>query len=270
MTDDWGFRAQIDGRTATAEELSALAFAGFAHFTAMQVRNGAIRGLDLHLARLRTASIELFGQALADELVRSHLRAAIEQGPRDVSLTATMFSRSGEFTRSGAQDDPAILVRTGLPDNGPQGPLRLAAVKHERLLPEIKRVGESAKTYYLRKAVKEGYDDAAFVDARGHLSEATIWNLAFWDGEAVIWPKAARLAGITMSIIRRQLAKLNLPQREETISLDRLKSLEGAAVMNSWTPGVPVTSIASVSVPPSQRFIETLQRAYESEPLAPV
>lgn len=264
------FQSQIDGRAATQEELSTLAFAGFAHFTAMQVRNGAVRGLDLHLARLRSASIELFGQALADELVRKHLRAGIENGPPDVSLTATMFSRSGEFTRSGAQNDPAILVRTGPSYDGPEGPLRLAAVAHERPLAAIKQVGEAAKTYYLRKAVKEGYDDAAFIDARGYLSEATIWNLAFWDGEAIIWPKAARLTGITMGIVRRQLEKLNIPLREETISLDRLKSLKGAAVMNSWTPGVPVTGIASVPMPASPWFLETLRQAYEREPLVPL
>jgi hypothetical protein len=44
---------QRNGKTATREALAPLAFAGHAHFTAMQVRDGRVRGLDLHLARLR-------------------------------------------------------------------------------------------------------------------------------------------------------------------------------------------------------------------------
>lgn len=56
------------------------------------------------------------------------------------------------------------------------------------------------------------------------------------------------------------------PHSEETISLDRLKSLRGAAVMNSWTPGVSVIAIDAVSIPSSPRFLEILRQAYESEP----
>src|SRR5256885_7112437 len=41
------FTSLIDGQPATAAELAALAFAGHAHFTAMQVRDGRLRGLDL-------------------------------------------------------------------------------------------------------------------------------------------------------------------------------------------------------------------------------
>ena len=57
------FTSLIDGQPATAAELAALAFAGHAHFTAMQVRGGRLRGLDLHLQRLRQASLELYAQA---------------------------------------------------------------------------------------------------------------------------------------------------------------------------------------------------------------
>ncbi len=266
MTDNPSFQTHIDGRPATAEELSPLAFAGFAHFTAMQVREGKVRGLDLHLARLRFASIEFFGRALPNERVRQHLRTAIENGPADLSLTATMFSRNGEFTAASAADDPAILIRTGPASNGPTGPLRLATVEHQRPLPLIKHVGEATKTYYLRQAVKDGYDDAAFTDAQGCLSEATIWNLAFWDGEAVVWPQAPLLPGVTMGIIRRQLGELNIPQREQVVDIGDLSGLHGAAVMNSWTPGIGVNAIASVPLPLSARFIEILHSAYAREP----
>ncbi|MFD2623150.1 aminotransferase class IV [Streptomyces chumphonensis] len=69
---------------------------------------------------------------------------------------------------------------------------------HERHPPAVEHLGEVAKTYYLRQAAAQGRDDAAFVDGRGRLGEATICNLAFWDGTSVVWPRAPKLDGTTM------------------------------------------------------------------------
>lgn len=258
---------QRNGHPVAAAELAPLAFAGYAHFTATQVRDGAIRGLDLHLARLRSASLKLFGQALPDDRVRSLLRTALAAAPADVSLTATMYSPAGEFTVDSTEAEPEVLIRTGPPASGPAGPLKLAAVEHERFLPEIKQVGEAAKTYLLRGAVDDGFDDVAFLDRRGRLSEASIWNLAFWDGEAVVWPVADVLHGTTMDIVRRQLDQLGIPQRDQEITLDDLPELAGAVVMNSWTPGVAVHRIGPTSLPEAPAFLELLHRAYRAEPL---
>lgn len=258
---------QRGGRAATAEDLAPLAFAGYAHFTAMQVRGGQVRGLDLHLERLWVASLELFGQALPDDLVRSYLRTALEGSPADVSLTATVYSPAGEFTAGRADVEPEMLVRTGPAASGPEGPLTLATVQYERVLPAVKHVGEVAKTYFLRQAVQQGFDDAAFVDRQGRLSEASIWNLAFWDGATVVWPTAEKLAGITMGIVRRQLDRLGVPQRDQEVTLADLPALAGAVVMNSWTPGVAVHRIGSVPVPDAPSFVALLHQAYDAEPL---
>jgi branched-subunit amino acid aminotransferase/4-amino-4-deoxychorismate lyase len=261
------FVVQRNGRAATAAELAPLAFAGYAHFTAMQVRGGQIRGLDLHLERLRFASVELFGQALPDDRVRSYLRAALEAGPADLSLTATVYSPAGEFRVARTDVEPGVLVRTGPAAPGPEGPLTLATVEYERVLPAVKHVGEVAKTYFLRQAVGQGFDDAAFVDRRGRLSEGSIWNLAFWDGASVVWPAAEMLGGITMDIVRRQLDRLSVPQRIQEVMLDDLPTLAGGVVMNSWTPGVAVRQIGSVPLPEAPSFLELLHRAYQAEPL---
>jgi branched-subunit amino acid aminotransferase/4-amino-4-deoxychorismate lyase len=232
----------------------------------MQIRGSKVKGLDLHLARLRTASIEFFGRALSDERIRSLLAAAIVNGPADISLTATIFSPSGEFTAGSLDDEPSVLVRTGAPSDGPVGPLRLATVTHQRPFPSIKHVGEASKTFYLREALRLGFDDAAFMDARGSLSEGTIWNLAFWDGEAVIWPEAQMLIGTTMGIVQRQLRVIGVPQRQEQVTLDSLRAFKGAAVMNSWTPGVEIGSISSARFPAAPGFLEVLHGAFRAEP----
>ncbi|KAB2381925.1 aminotransferase class IV family protein [Actinomadura montaniterrae] len=258
--------AHRNGHAATTGELAPLAFAGYAHFTAMQVRGGRIRGLDLHLERLRSASAELFGRAVPDDRVRSFLRTALEAGPADVSLTATMYVAPGGSAP--VEDaEPDVLVRTRPPATGPEGPLALATVEYERVLPAVKHVGEVAKTYFMRRAVRDGFDDAAFVDRRGRLTEATIWNLAFWDGDAVVWPDAPMLVGTTMGIVRRQLERLGVPQRVKEVTPADVPSLSGAVVMNSWTPGIAVHRIGSAPVPDAPRFLDLLHQAYEAEPL---
>lgn len=77
------FAVQRNGREATVEELAPLAFAGYAHFTAMQVRDGQVRGLDLHLERLRVSSVALFGQALPENRMRLYLHEALKAGPTE-------------------------------------------------------------------------------------------------------------------------------------------------------------------------------------------
>nr|WP_042177708.1 aminotransferase class IV family protein [Kibdelosporangium sp. MJ126-NF4] len=259
------FVVHRNGRTDTDTDLVPLAFSGYAHLTAAQVRGHQVKALDLHVERLRFASGEMFGTALPDEQVVANLRAAIEAGPADVSLSAVVYSTAGEFTT--AEPDLQMLVRTSPPTDGPQGPLALATFEHERPLPAVKHVGEMVKTYYLREAVKLGFDDAAFVDRRGRFSEATIWNLAFWDGSAVIWPQADYLTGITMRILRRQLEKLGVPQRFEEVT--DVSALSGAVVLNSWSPGIAVHRIGDVALPDASSFVDLLHRAYDAEPFTP-
>ncbi|MEV0004233.1 aminotransferase class IV family protein [Micromonospora sp. NPDC050980] len=251
------FAVHRNGRPATADDLAPLAFAGNAHFTAMQVRAGRVRGLDLHLARLQAASRELFGAALPDDRVRDAMRVAVGAGPPDVTLTATVYPGEGE---------PDLLVRTRAPASPPAGPLALAAYEHERFLPAVKHVGELAKSFLARRAVRDGYDDAAFVDRAGRLAEATIWNLVFTDGDSVVWPEADMLVGTTMAVVRRQLTRLGVPQRTRPVTVDDLADYAGAAVLNSRTPGVPVSRIGAVTMPASASFLGTLHRAYEAEP----
>lgn len=256
---------QLNGRAVDTETLAALAFAGFAHFTAMQVRDGKIRGLDLHLERLRSASIELFGRALPDNRVRAFMRMALASAPADVSLIVTMYLPTGEFVTADPTAEPAVLVRVGPAAVPPRGPLSLKSFEHERFMPAIKHVGEGAKTYYLHQAAKAGFDDALFRDKDGCISEGSIWNLAFWDGREVVWPEAAKLDGITMQIVRRQLEHLGIQQSIRKITVADLPTLRGAVVMNSWSPGIAVARIDSVTLPDAPDFVALLHEAYASE-----
>lgn len=249
-------------------DLAPIAFSGYAHFTAMQVRQRRIRGLDLHLERLRSASEEMFGHTIAEEKVRDLLRSALAASDPDCSLLATIYSSAGEFSAGGGCESSLLnlLVRTTDPYDGPRGPINMATYKHDRFLPHIKHVGEVAKTWFLVKAVDGGYDDAVFLNKEGFLSEGTIWNLAFWDGDKVIWPKADVLLGTTMSIVSRQLKGLRVPQVTREMAEGDLSEGLSAVVMNSWTPAVAISKIGSSQMADASKLVALMHEAYDAEP----
>jgi branched-subunit amino acid aminotransferase/4-amino-4-deoxychorismate lyase len=80
-----GPHVEIDGREPTVERLRAVALAGYGHFTAMQVRDARVRGLDLHLDRLAEANREVFDADLDRDRVRAHVRHALG-GRADASV----------------------------------------------------------------------------------------------------------------------------------------------------------------------------------------
>lgn len=244
-----------------------MAFAGYAHFTAMQVRDHSVKGLDLHLSRLQTASNLLFSKQLPDSQVREYLRVATEAAPPDSSVTCFLSSRPGEFMPAGPKSALDVLIKVVDPAEPPTGPLAFDVVRHERHLPHIKHVGEVSKTLYLRRANSRGFDDAAFEDGAGRLSEATIWNLAFWDGESVIWPEADVLSGVTMQILVRQLEARGIPQQTRPVRESDLTDSMSAAAINSWTPGIALTRLGERQLKHDPAFTRLLHDVYAAEPL---
>ena len=60
MLDDY-VTIEVNGHQADQAAMSLLEHEGWGHFTAMQVRRGRTRGLDLHLSRLVTAHHDVYG-----------------------------------------------------------------------------------------------------------------------------------------------------------------------------------------------------------------
>jgi branched-subunit amino acid aminotransferase/4-amino-4-deoxychorismate lyase len=74
-------RVEIDGRPANADALALIEHHAWGHFTAMQVRDGRTRGLDLHLARLQAAHRAMYGAELDGTLIRDRVRHALDGTP---------------------------------------------------------------------------------------------------------------------------------------------------------------------------------------------
>jgi branched-subunit amino acid aminotransferase/4-amino-4-deoxychorismate lyase len=250
-------RIEVDGRAATAEQLSHPALVNYGHFTAMQVRGGRVRGLELHLSRLDSANRELFGSGLDPELARDRLRHALVEIP-DASVRVVVFWPDSATA-------PSVLVAVRPPDDAPGEPQRLMSVPYLRPVPHIKHIGGFGQIHYGRLARSQGFDDALLTGPDGVVSESARANVAVYDGEAVIWPDAPCLPGTAMQLLRRELPRAGTPSREARVRLADLPSVAAVFVANSI--GIaPVTRVDDLTLSVDGALMKTVTEVYESVP----
>jgi branched-subunit amino acid aminotransferase/4-amino-4-deoxychorismate lyase len=248
-------RVEVDGAAATAETLTYPAVVNYGHFTAMQVRGGAVRGLDLHLARLDAATRELFDTGLAGERVREHVRHALAGDLLDATVRVTVF-------RPDDAAEPAVMVVVRPPVTPPAAAQRLTAVPYLRPAAHLKHVGGFGQIHYGLLADRAGFDDALLVGTDGLVSEGGITNIGFFDGTALVWPQAPSLAGITMQLLTRVAG---VPVRRAPVYLADLPAFRCAFVTNSL--GVaPVERVDDVVLPTDPDFVRDLGERYEAVP----
>jgi branched-subunit amino acid aminotransferase/4-amino-4-deoxychorismate lyase len=214
-------RIETDGRPATAAEL----FATYGHFTAMQVRDGAVQGLSNHLDRLDAAHRELFGRELPGERVRDLVRHALA-GTADASVRVLL------------RDAERVSVSVAEPHDPPAVPQRLRSVQYLRPFPHLKHLGSFAQLEWARRVRLDGYDDALLTAPDGALAESSIANLGFLrDDGAVVWPDAPQLHGVAM-----QLVEATTPSTQRVVRLNDVAAFAGAFLINS----IGVVAVASV------------------------
>jgi branched-subunit amino acid aminotransferase/4-amino-4-deoxychorismate lyase len=263
-------RAQIDGRAATAEDLAALAFAGYGHFTSMQVRGRRVRGLELHLGRLARDSAELFGRPVERERVRELLRRAVDGLPDDLSVQVNVYSRDDAGIEAGRPVATEVLVRTGPPAAAPTSPVRVRTATHERLLPHVKHVATLGLVHHWRAARRDRFDDVLFLDRDGFVSEGSIWNVAFFDGTSLVWPAAPALRGITMQLVQAGLGDEGVASRTRPVHRDELAGFTAAVLMNSVVPGRPIRAVDRVELPDGPALAGLVRRCYERDHGQPI
>jgi branched-subunit amino acid aminotransferase/4-amino-4-deoxychorismate lyase len=218
-------RIEIDGRPATVQTLYP-AMTSYAHFTAMQVRDRATRGLDLHLARLDAASRELFGTGVDGERVRELVRHALGSDVADASVRVVVFQPGRELS---------LLVSVRPPAPEPSSPASLTAVRYQRETAHVKHLGGFGQSRALLDADAAGFDEALLVGAEGVIAEGALTNVGFLepDGQTVVWPDAPHLRGIAMQVLQREMDRAGLKWRLAPVRLDSLGAYGSAIVSNS-------------------------------------
>lgn len=245
-------RIEIDGAPPTPDRLWETVSA-YGHFTAMQVRDGRVRGLDLHLRRLAAANREAFGAGLDGDRVRTLVRHALD-GTGDASVRVYVFDAPGE---------PATMV-TVRPPAEMAPAWRLQPARYQRPDAHIKHVATD-QGHYRRRSQRDGFDDAVLVGPDGAVSETTLANVGFLDGPAVVWPDAPMLRGITMQLLDRELPRRGVPVRCSAVRLADLASLDGAFVTSARGIGA-VTRIGDVAFPAEPAGLRMLAETYAAVP----
>jgi len=248
-------RIKVDGQDATLEQLSVAALAHYGHFTAMQVRDRRVRGLDLHLARLDAANREMFGPGLDAGQVRARIRHALGGADtRDASVRVYVYE---------VPKGTSLMVTVRPPGAMQATPWRLQTVPYQRSLAHIKHMGDFGQSYFRRLARRNGFDEALLTGAGGEITEGSVTNAGFFDGAAVIWPSAPALHGITMQLVERTLPAFGMSSRRAPVHPADLGSFTAAFVTNSR--GIaPVGQVDDRTLPPDGMLLGRLTEAYES------
>jgi branched-subunit amino acid aminotransferase/4-amino-4-deoxychorismate lyase len=261
---------EADCGSAAASALHALALRNYGHFTSMQVRGGAVRGLDLHLRRLRDATRELFATELDDQRVLDGLRRGFDAAATtDCSARVTICAAAFDFRDPLRAVDVDVIVSISAPAEPEAEPRRVKSFRHERALPHVKHVGTFPLFHFSRAARGAGFDDALFVSHDGRISEGSVWNLGLWDGRQVTWPLAPALRGTCEQLLQAGLDALGVAQASREVRLEELARFRAGFACNSrgaWT----LAGVDEMAWPRAPDLAELLAQALARHPWQPV
>jgi len=125
------------------------------------------------------------------------------------------------------------MVGVRPPAPTPTDPQSLQTVEYLRPRAHIKHASGFGQGYFGGLAQANGFDEALFVGADGHIAEGSITNIGFVSGEAIVWPEAPALRGVMMQVLQRELERAHISWRYEPVRIEDVASLDGAFVTNS-------------------------------------
>lgn len=259
----------IDGQPASPGDLAHQALVNYGAYTSLRVEGGAARGLALHLARLEQSALALFGEAVAEGRLRDLMRLAV--GGREACwLRVSLFSPEighRDPTYIGA---PRVMTAVFDPPPPLAGSVRLMTLDYEREAPELKHTATFGLMRARRAARAAGFDDALFVDRAGRISEGSLWNIGFVQGDTVLWPQATMLTGVTQAVLRDALEKTGVTQQTRPVTCDDLRTFDGAFLCNSATPAASVTAIDGLTLSEPSALVQRLRGLWAAAPLQPI
>ncbi|MBO9663985.1 aminotransferase class IV family protein [Dokdonella sp.] len=256
---------ELNGQPAGLDDLRLLAVQNYGHFTSMQVRDGGVQGLDRHLDRLQRATQELFAHALDLDATRGWMRQAVA-GAGELSLRVNVFSRRFDRERPLTPAAPDVLVTTAPARASASPPLRVGSVHYQREAPHIKHVGTFGLFHQRRLAQSRGYDDALFVASDGAVSEGSIWNVGFFDGQRVIWPDAPMLEGVSMQLLQAGLRESGVDSVVRRVDLAEVANFRAAFFTNSGCAVQPIAAIDEKIFAAAPELVQALDAAARIAP----
>ncbi|GGV86345.1 hypothetical protein GCM10010294_66820 [Streptomyces griseoloalbus] len=255
-----GTLTELNGSPAGPEALRALALTNYGHFTTLTAEDGAVRGLDLHLARLARDCRVLFDAPLDLGRVRAWARRAVPATGR-CTVRITVFDPSLHLGTIGADADPGVLVTSRPAPAAVPEPLRVRSAVYLRDLPEVKGVGLFGVLRLRRRARRSGFDDVLFTDGDATVLEGGTWNVGVVRDGRVVWPAGPALAGTARELLRRAGAGT-----DARVTLPQLAACEAVFATNAAVGVVPVTRVDDLEFPADHPVVTALAERYASLP----
>ena len=259
----------INGLPATPDDLAHQALVNYGAYTSFRVEDGAARGLDLHLARLEQAAVELFGESPGEAEFRRLMALAV--AGRDAC-----WLRVSLFSPDIGHRDPSYVGRPKVMTSVAPAPpplahrVRITAMPYAREAPHLKHLATFGLIRARRAARAAGFDDALFVDGEGRVTEGTLWNIGFVQGDRIVWLQSPMLAGVTQALIARGLPQVGLTSKTRPIRLDEVGAFDGAFLCNSATPVCPITVIDDVAFANDPALLAKVEAAWSVQAAQPI
>ena len=254
----------IDGRPAGLEDLGHQALINYGALTSFGVEEGGVRGLDRHLERLKVSALELFGEAVVEDRLRDQMRTAL--AGRDAWLRISLFSSELSLRQPDRIGAPQVMISVSAPPSPLPHGVRLQSQVYAREAPHLKHVATMGLLRARRMARLAGFDDALFTDAEGQISEGSLWNVGFIEGETVVWPQALMLDGVAQALIREALDRAGSPQRTEVVRLSDLPRFDGAFLCNSATPAAEIAAVDDHVFTGATDAVQQIDALWRSQP----
>ncbi|MBY8877859.1 aminotransferase class IV [Actinacidiphila acidipaludis] len=260
MTDSSAPLIEVDGEPATADALATV-LPGYGHFTAMQVRDGRVRGLRFHLARLDGSTRELFGTGVDGDRVRGAVRHALSSAGRtDASVRVHVYQPD---EAPGAPVTLVVAVRP--PADRTDRAHRVRSVPYWRPAAHIKHLGGFGQGYHLRRVEADGFDEALLTGPGGEIAEGAVTNIGFVTGGTVVWPTAPHLRGITLQLLEELLDAKGIPQLRRSLRLTDVPAYDGAFLLNSRGTS-PISLIDDTPLATDAELLATVAALYAGAP----
>ena len=146
--------------------------------------------------------------------------------------------------------------------------LKVITTTLQRVAPDAKTTNYLEAIRALKEAVRRDAVDALFVNAQGHVLEATRSNFFVFSGDTLVTPREGALMGITRNVVL-ELARGVFPIKERPISLAELPHVDEAFITSSSKEIMPVIRIDDLIIGDGtpgrrtyaleQRFIEMIE-----------
>ena len=116
-----------------------------------------------------------------------------------------------------------------------------------------------------KEAISNGYDDAIVLDTQDYITEATVANIFFIQGNKLITPRPDNfLNGITRQTIINLAKEKNIVVEEAKIKVEDLQDMDAAFLTGTAAEISPIEQIKEYKFNPKHPLLESLHQGYRN------